>query len=59
MIGSMNILHYILHGSTSEIVINQSNDLFGTIYITILDFTYILYYNIVANMAHIELSIAS
>ena len=54
----MTILEYILFNRRFVIITNITNDWFGIIVITILDFTYIKYYKIVANMAHTELIIA-
>ena len=54
----MTIPHYISFNSISEIITNQKNPWVGTIVITILDFTYIKYCKIVANMAHTALIIA-
>ena len=50
----MDILHYIVFNWVFEK--NQTIKLvIGTINITTIDITYIWYYNIVANMTHIEL----
>ena len=54
----MIILYYIASDFTCEIIINQRNSWFSKVVITILDFAYIRYYKIVANMAHTELFIA-
>ena len=55
---NMSILHHIASNIISEININQRNPVTDAIVITILEFTYIWYYNIVATMALIQLSIA-
>ena len=54
---SMHILHYMIFKLVCEIIINQRNVLFGTIYITILDFTYIWYSKIILNIANTQLII--
>ena len=58
IMNSMSILEYTKSHFVSEIIINEGNPGFGIIVITILDFTNNWYYNIIANMAHAELTIA-
>ena len=55
---SINIIYCIASNTIRETIINQINASFSTIYITILDFTYIWNYKIVVNMAYTELIIA-